>query len=73
MKKTQQVAPALKSFQLHKHIPFSVVDPTSLPTNLKDALHEFMIGQTVPHEIYIYAHDYELFQRLVKSGQIKIE
>jgi hypothetical protein len=73
MKKAQQIAPALKAFQLHKDIPFSVVDPTSLPANLKDALDEFMIGQTVPHDIYIYAHDYELFRRLVQSGQIKIE
>lgn len=73
MKKTQQIAPDLEAFKFHKDIPFSVVNPTNLPANLKDALDEFMIGQTVPHDTYIYAHDYELFQRLVKSGQIKIE
>ena len=73
MKNVQKIAPDLKTFQLHKDIPFSVVDPTSLPANLKDALDEFMIGQTVPHNIYIYAHDYEFFRQLVESGQIKIE
>ncbi|MDE9383449.1 hypothetical protein PZ937_21925 [Vibrio alginolyticus] len=73
MKKVRQIVRVLKAFQLHNDIPFSVVDLTNLPANLKDALDEFMIGQTVPHDTYIYAHDCELCQRLVKSGQIKIE
>ncbi|CAH7215723.1 conserved hypothetical protein [Vibrio chagasii] len=73
MKKAQKIAPVLEAFKFHKDIPFSVVDPTNLPVSLKDALDEFMIGQTVPHETYIYAHDYELFRRLVKSGKIKVK
>lgn len=35
MKKVQQIAPALKAFQLHKDIRFSVVNLTNLPENIK--------------------------------------
>jgi len=35
MKKVHQIAPDLKAFQLHKDIPFSVVNLTSLPENIK--------------------------------------
>ncbi|MCG9727874.1 hypothetical protein [Vibrio brasiliensis] len=73
MKKAQKIAPVLEAFKFHKDIPFSVVDPSNLPVDLKNTLDDFMIGQTVPHDIYIYAHDYELFRQLVRSGQIKIE
>ncbi len=73
MKEAERVVPDLEKFGFHEDVPFLVVDPSSLPDNIKRALDGFMIGQTVPHSIYIYAHDYELFQQLVKSGYIKVE
>jgi|GEM_PF-1966268 len=73
MREVEWIVPELEMFSLHKDIPFYVVDPSSLPANIKRALDEFMIGQTVPHYIYIYAHDYDFFRLLVQSGQIKVE
>lgn len=67
------IPPELEKFSFHKDIPFYVVDPSSLPENINIALGEFMMGQTVPHDIYIYAHDYECFRQFVLLGHIKIE
>lgn len=73
MEEVEWIVPQLEMFRLHEDIPFLVVDPSGLPVNIKDALDEFMIGQTVPHNIYIYSHDYEFFRQLVQSGCIKVD
>lgn len=64
--------PRLEEFKMDR-VPFPCVDPSTLPANVASAFDRFMAGQSVPHRIFVYAHDYHEFCLLVERGDIKIE
>ncbi len=64
--------PNLEEFRM-VGVAFPLVDPSELPPKWERVFDEFMRGQSVPHPVYVYAHDWNSFCVRVKQGDIKID
>ncbi len=63
--------PKLEAFRL-EGIPYPVVDPSTLPVELLDALNKYMVGKTICHFIYIYLEDWQDFCCAVEREDIEL-
>jgi len=52
---------------------FPVIDPSTLPIEIRKAFNDFMAGQSAPHFLYVYEQDYIRFKKLVGNGHITIQ
>ncbi len=70
-KNDEILLPVLNEFSL-ENVPFQVVDPSGLPERTLAMFDNFMAGSAVPHQKYVYAHDYERFCMLVREGRLPL-
>ncbi|OED66768.1 hypothetical protein A165_06145 [Vibrio tasmaniensis ZS-17] len=67
----KKILPNLEEFIFNRS-PYSLIDPSTLPIDILEALDKYMRGKTSSHPVYIYTQDWVGFCSAVERGDITI-